>query len=228
MQSEFTSSWNGDILFLLQSLIEKDFKVRYRNMSLGVFWSLLNPLVMMSVLWIVFTKIMLNRTPHFVSFVLCGLVPFNFFTLAWLSSTTSLADNAALIKRLSALRAIIPVSVVLANCLHFAIQILLLLVISLVSGLRPTVNWFWLPYLLLCEIVLICGLSLIFSILNVYLRDTRCFVESVSGVLFWFVPIVYSFAITPAQYAEIYKLNPLAALVFATRNVILEGVRPSS
>jgi ABC-type polysaccharide/polyol phosphate export permease len=226
-KSKTTDGWQGDTLFLLQSLVEKDFKVRYRNMSLGVFWSLLNPLVMMSVLWVVFTKIMMNPTPHFATFLLCGLVPFNYFTLAWLASTTSLVDNSGLIKRLTAPRAIVPISVVLANCLHFAIQVGLLLAISLLSGLRPNIYWFWLPYILFCEVLFLCGLSLIFSVLNVYVRDTRYFVESCNLILFWFVPIVYSFSIIPDRYIDLYRLNPLAALVFATRNVILDGVAPA-
>ncbi len=209
---------------MLGQLVLRDFRIRYRNMSLGVFWSLLNPLVMMGVLWFVFTRVFpVTWSKDYHLLVLCGLVPFNFFSLGWSTGTVSLLSNAQLIKRVPLEREIVPISTVMANGMHFLIQIGLLIVLVLASGRMPTVMWAWLPVVFALEVVLVCGLSLVTSALDVYFRDVRYVVESSTMLLFWLVPIFYDHGKVPQQWHWVYWYNPIAAVVLCCRNILLDS-----
>ncbi|NWF83037.1 MAG: ABC transporter permease [Bryobacteraceae bacterium] len=220
--------WSGDYSFLLRQLILKDFRIRYRNMSLGVFWSLVNPLVMMSVYTYVFTKIFTNPIPYFTVHLLSALISYNFFSYAWVASTTSLLDNVGFVKRIPIRREIIPIAAVLSNLTHLVIQLLLLVGFVYGSGLKVTGVWLWLPLVWGLELLFIIGLGLASSALFVIVRDTRYVVESVIVVLFWIVPVIYSFDMVPVEFRNLYQYNPLAALILATHQVVIGGHAPST
>ena len=219
--------WSGDYRFVISNLVMKDFKIRYRNMSLGVLWSLLNPLVMMAVLTFVFTRIFPNRSiTNFPLFLLCGLVPWNFFSVAWSTATTSLIENTNMVKRVAVPRQIVPIAAVLSTGVHSSSQVALLLGLVLIVGNGLNIYWLWLPLIWGLGVVFVCGLGLMFSAMDVYVRDMRYIVESINLVLFWFVPIFYPFTVVPEKYSPIYQFNPVAAVVLASRNILLDSKAP--
>lgn len=221
--------WGGDLPFLLENLILKDFRIRYRNMSLGVLWSLINPLVMMSVMTFVFSKVFIGdkKITAYPLFILCGLIPYNFFAGAFLTGTSSILDSAGLVKRLAVPREVVPIASVLSNCVHLTIQFLLLVAFALFFHLPPTESWLWLPVVWVLFIVFVCGLALGASAINVFVRDVRYLVESFNLVLFWLVPIFYPFSYIQDKYKPIYEVNPVAALVMAMRNILIDRQAPA-
>jgi len=117
---------------------------------------------------------------------------------------------------------------VLSNCLHFLIQIGLLFAFVFAFGYRVNRFWTWLVVIWALEIVFLSGLALITSVLDVYYRDVRYLVEASNVVMFWLVPIFYTFEMVPQNIRVFYLLNPIAAVVVAGRDILLQGKAPSA
>lgn len=217
--------------YALRNLLLKDFRVRYRNMSLGILWSALNPLVMLGVLLIVFSYMQPQRSEQvFPIFILLGLIAFNYCSLCTSTSTMSVLDNSALVKKVIFPRTIIPISVVLSQTIHLMIQLGLLAIFLLLFRVQPAWTFFWLPIIYLVEFIFILGLAFLCSAANVFYRDTQYLVQSSLTILFWFTPIFYSLktvrVMLPAPLYRIYLLNPLAGCVHASRCVVLDRTPP--
>lgn len=217
--------------FALWNLILKDFRVRYRNMSLGFLWSLLNPLVMLGVMVIVFSYIHPSRhAVHFPIFLLLGMVTYNCFALCLPPATQSILDNAALVKKVTFPRELMPVSVVLSQGIHVGIQLALVGVFLAVFQIPPRAAWFLVPGYFLVEFLFVAGAALACSALNVFYRDILYIVQSLLAVAFWLTPVFYDLPQVrlnlPAPLYTVYLLNPLAGLIDAIRRAILHGQGP--
>lgn len=220
--------------FALRNLVLKDFRVRYRNMAMGILWSVVNPLVMLGVMTFIFTcvRAVSSETAFFPVFVLIGLVAFNLFSRSVSTATASILANADLVKKVAFPRALIPLSAVLSQLMDGLVMVCLLFVFVLLFRVPVTAYYLWIPVIYGVEFVFILGVSMFTSAMDVYYRDTRYIVESGLTILFWLTPIFYSVDMiarsVPLWALRIYLLNPLAGCVSAMRSAVLEASHPDA
>ena len=217
--------------FALRNLVLKDFRVRYRNMSLGVIWSILNPLVMVGILVVVFTFIYPQRGQvYYPISVLLGLVSYNLFALCIPAATGAVVENAPLVKKVVFPRQILPISVVLSQSIQVLVQFGLVAVFLLLFRVPVTARFLWAPLIVGVLLLFVIGVGLACSALNVVFRDTRYTVESLLTVLFWLSPVFYPLTIVHETFPKwlfgLYILNPLAGGIEALRRVILQDLNP--
>jgi lipopolysaccharide transport system permease protein len=220
---------------LVLNLVLRDLKSRYKRSVLGFLWSLLNPLAMMIVFTVVFTVIMPSQIENYPIFLLCGLLPWNFFTGALMLSINSIAGNANLVKKVYFPREVLPISAVLANLVNFLLGLAVLFVVLLFfhGHFSP---WLWLlPIVILIQTCFTLGVALFLSAVNVYYRDTLMIMDVVLLAWFFLTPVVYAIGILPPSYEILgvslniqrlmYIVNPMASLIAAYRDLLYWGYR---
>lgn len=202
-------------------------------MSLGILWSLINPLVMMGVLVFIFTVVYPNRdVPHFPVFLLIGLLSFNHFSLCLNSMTTSLIENTQILKKTNFPRLLLPISILLSQTLHAVIQFGLLLAFLAVFRIPWSLHALWYPLAFLVQSAFTLGVGLLCATLCVFFRDTLYLVQSALTVLFWFSPVFYAPSVVqksvPHGLYVAYLLNPLAGCIDAGRSALLTHRSPDA
>lgn len=207
---------------LIRNLVTRDLKVRYRNSIFGFAWSLLNPLFMMGLLSVVFSLVFGKvEVENFPAFLIVGLIPWNFCTTSLSRVVSCLIDNSHLIKKVYFPREVLPISVVMANLVHLALAIPVLLFILTVLGVHLTWKAFLFPPLILIQVLLIMGLAFVISAVNVFYRDMGVALDVLIQGWFFATPIFYHHHILPLWLQKPAMANPLAAIITSYRDVLI-------
>ena len=217
-------------LFLLKELVKRDFQGRYAGSLLGFVWSFVQPLWLLLLFTFVFSTVMQVRIPalaashiHFASFLFCGLLPWMALQEGVLRASTSITDNATLVRKLRFPAEVLVLAVILAALLHEGIAAIMFTAVLAAVG---DLAWRGLPVLLLAlplQLALTLGLGLLLGSVHVFFRDTAQVLAMVFTGWFYLTPIVYPIEAVPARFRSLVELNPLTALVELYRQAFLGG-----
>lgn len=215
---------------LLSQLTRREIKARYKDSALGLLWSLIRPLVMLMIYWLVMGNFLgaARGVNEFAIYIFSGLAIWQLFADIVSGGTASIVGNGGLIKKVYVPREVFPLSVVGSALFNFAMQLVILLIFTIIRGQFPFgVRWFFFPLALLLTLLWATALALILSAANVYLRDVQYLVELGVTVLFWMSPVVYAWGFVQAvlnpTLQNIYLANPMTLAVLGFQRAFWIG-----
>lgn len=206
---------------LLDMLIRRELKARYKDSTLGFVWSLMRPLAMLLIYYIALGQFLgaARAIPDFAIFIYTGLTAWGLFSETVTTSTASIVNNSGLIKKVYLPREIFPIASLGSSLFNFGIQLVILFAATVVAGAVPTgTRWLYLPLALAVVVVWAMAWSLLLSAVNVFLRDVQYLVEIALMIAFWLSPIVYSWHLVDDTLADgflkdLYLANPVTLAI---------------
>jgi len=226
---------------LLYNFVVRDLRGKYAGSSFGLLWAVVQPLVFLVVYTVVFSIILnISMKPNVPGFshldsallIFCGMVPWLAFAEGFQRATTSITDNANLIKKVAFPAAILPAHIVISSMLNMVIGMAIIIAAVLILKGSISAALFFLPVILLLQFIFTIGLALFFSSMHVFFRDTAHVVNMLVMLWMFCTPIfypaerIYDSAALPAAFKIIYSANPTALMLTAYRNIFYDGVIP--
>jgi len=219
---------------LIQNLVSREIKARYRGTVLGFLWSFFNPLLLMTVYTLVFGFIIQPRDPAFEGspwlyalFLFCGVLPWTWFSSSLLESANVLMINGNLIKKILFPAEVLPVVTVTSNLIHFLFGLPILLIFIPLFG-KPITPWMlFLPVVILVQYVFSLGFSLLISSLTVHFRDIRDILANLLTFWFFATPIIYPLSFSTIEKSHFLRvllnLNPMTHIIRGYQSCLFYG-----
>jgi lipopolysaccharide transport system permease protein len=212
---------------LLRELVGRDMKSRYKGSALGIFWSLMNPLLQLLVFQFIFRLVLGLDIPRYSSFAFSAMLAWNWFQTSLLDASGSMLNNRELVRRPGFPVAILPVVAVTTHFIYYLLALPILMAFLIMGGSHFTSTTLALPAVLAVQFVLTLSLGYLTAIANVMLRDAHYLLGLALQLCFFLTPVFYDAAAVPRRYQTLYHLNPMAQLVTAYRSILIEGRAPN-
>jgi len=214
--------------FLLQQLISRDFKVKYKRSVLGVVWSLLYPILTMAVMAIVFSNVFKFSTPgvSYLAYLMSGLIMFNYFSEASNLAMTSVVANFGLLNKIYIPKYIFPLSKCLFIGINFLLTLIPLYIVLIGTGTGVNIYHVFLPYAFVCLFMFTLGMGFILSAVSVFLRDMFYIYGIIVMMWTYLTPIMYDIKLISENLQSWFKLNPMYHYINFVREIVLYGRIP--
>lgn len=208
---------------ILREMVATDFKVRYQGSALGYLWSLLRPLFLFAILYVVFTYIFsIGRgVPHYPAYLILGIVLWSFFIEATSMGMTAVVSKGDLIRKISIPRFLVVASTSASALINLVLNLVVVLIIALINGVRPHLSWLLLLPLLVELFVLAQSVAFFLAALFVRFRDVTYIWEVFVQAAFYATPIIYPMSKVPARFHGALLLNPMAQIIQDARYVFV-------
>jgi ABC-2 type transport system permease protein len=214
------------------ALAVTEFKIRYFGSVFGYLWSLLRPLMLFGVLYVVFTHIVRfgGGIVHYPLKLLLGIVLWNYFAEATGQGVACLVQRENLLRKIAFPPAVIPLSVAMTSAFNLVLNLLVVFLFVLVTGIAPTAAWLEIIPLLMLLLVLTVSTSLLLALLYVPFRDMAPIWEVVAQILFWGTPIIYTIESGNLSNTvrELLMMNPLAVIIEQARHAVIDPSAPTA
>ena len=213
-------------LELVLFLVYADLRTEVARRFLGFLWWILEPVMYMTVFYVVFGLGLQQANPDYVPFLLCGMVSWKWFDGSVRQAGTSITGNTGLLQQIFVPKVIFGLVQILTNTFKFSVVLLLLIVFLLVTGHRASVEWFGLVPVVLVQLLLIISLGLLLAALIPFAHDLRQVVDNLLMLLMFMSGIFFSIDSMPGAWREVFGLNPMVGLIDAYRHVLMHNAWP--
>lgn len=205
MAHQTTRHW----LTLIQLLIKRELKIRYRSSFFGYLWSMLNPLLTMLVLTAVFSYAMRVQLPNYPIYLLSGILCWNVFNQSVMNGVGGIVGNAPLLKKVRVPSWVFPTATIGSAYVHMILALAPFAIISIAMGVYPNWSTLQFPLVLILFFIFIEGVVLLLSSLNVFFRDIGHVLEPILQLGFYASPILYPLEVVPPHFQIFIKMNPM-------------------
>lgn len=221
MTNSLKEIWNSRSLIIILSV--NDVKLRYKNSFLGFVWTFLEPLLMLTVLFFVFSNVIKSDIENYPLYLLLGLIMWYMFSRATNMGLVSLTDRAHILQKIYIKKEVLVISSCITAFIMMIFEFAVFGVFLVVFQFIPPITILLLPVILLEIFVLSLGVSFLLSILNVYFKDIRFIWQVVMQAGFFLTPIIYTLDMFPENIRMILELNPMAHIISMSHSFILYG-----